>query len=69
MIVQAKAAFDLFESIGPAAALADCGQRLFSQVDIFEVLEMGQNGLTGIVRLGPPGALCQPIQALLDVGR
>jgi hypothetical protein len=44
MIVQAKAAFNLFESIGLAASLADRTQFLQGEVFVFEILEMVQDG-------------------------
>jgi len=68
MIVQAKAAFNLFESIGLAAAFADRLQCLAGEVHIFEVLKVVQDRLPCVPGLGPPGAFGQAVEALFDVG-
>jgi hypothetical protein len=68
MIVQAKAAFDLFESIGPAAAFTDRGQRLLSQVDVLKILEVAQDGLAGVPGFRAAGAFGQSFEALFDFG-
>ena len=69
MIVQPKAAFDLFESIGLAAALTDCAQLLLREVYIFEVLQMSENRLASVPGFGSPAALREPVESLFDIGR
>jgi hypothetical protein len=68
MIVQAKAAHDLFESIGLAAAFADRDQFLLSIVHIFEILEMVEHRFAHVPGFGATGAFGELIEAFFDGG-
>lgn len=68
-IVQAKVALNFFETIGPAAAVADGDQLFFGRLEVFKVLKVAENGFTRIVSLGAAGTLRNAIKSLFDIGR
>jgi hypothetical protein len=56
-INQAKALLHFVHAVGLAAASAVFDQALLGKVQIFEVVQVLKDGLTGIESLGAPGGL------------
>src|ERR1039458_5608695 len=48
---------------GFGATFADSAQAFFSDLQIFEIVEVSEDGLAGVVRFGASGAFCQAVQA------
>ena len=47
-------------------AAADAFQRAFGQIQVFEVLQVFEDGFAGVVGLGAPGAPGELLQAFFD---
>src|SRR5271157_2261764 len=66
-IFQAIAPHYFFEWDGLAASRAHVRQALFGEVDIFQIVEMLEDGFAGVVCLGASGALGEAVEALFDL--
>lgn len=69
MIVHAKAAFDLFESIGPAPAFADCDQFSLCENEIFKIVDVPEEGFPSVISLRSPRGFRKAIKSLFDISR
>lgn len=68
-MVQAKIAFNLFESIGATTPFSDGEQLFLRNLEIFQVVDMPQDRFPRVPGFGAPRALREAIQALFDVFR
>lgn len=68
-IVQAKASFNLFESIGPAPAFADCDQFSLCKNEIFKIIDVPEEGLASVISLRPPRGFRKAIKSFFDFSR
>jgi hypothetical protein len=55
-----------FQGNGFATTSANVLQGGFGQIYVLKLLDMGHDGFAGIVGLGAPGALGQPVEPLFD---
>src|SRR6267142_5450317 len=56
----------VFERNGALLAAANALQRLFGKIDILQIIEMLEDGLTDIIGLGAPGAAGQLFKAFFN---
>src|ERR1035437_7732436 len=66
---QAMLLHHAFQRKGFAAAGANVLQSGFGQVSVFEIFDVGEHSLAGVIGFGPPRAFCQLVKTLLDVFR
>jgi hypothetical protein len=53
---------------GVAAAGAEIGKALLGEIDVFEIVEMLQDGFAGIIALASPRELGKLIKTVFDFG-
>ena len=67
LICQAKLVLHFVERVGPLLAPAYSVQGLLGQVNVFQVVQIFQNSLAGVIGFRPAGALGQIVKTLFDV--
>src|SRR5580658_512775 len=66
-MVQAMLAHNFFERNGVYPARFNRFHSLLGQINVFQIIKMLQNGLTGVVSLGAPGFLGEASEAFFDL--
>ena len=64
--LQATAPRYFFERNSPAASREYCVQCLLCEVDVFQIIQMSEDGFAGVGSLGASGSLGEAVEAFFD---